>query len=83
MNLLSCGFYCIAFIEYMLARRTLLDHTNLFFSNDYQNNDKIIQKYSITLKFRLRRIDETRNYFLEEIKHSDLVSQSTKRPVSI
>ena len=67
----------------MLARKTLLDHTNLFFSNDYKNNDKIIQKYSITLKFRLRRIDETRNYFLEEIKHSDLVSQSTKRPVSI
>ena len=83
MNILSCGFYCIAFIEYMLARKTLLDHTNLFFSNDYKNNDKIIQKYSITLKFRLRRIDETRNYFLEEIKHSDLVSQSTKRPVSI
>ena len=83
MNLLSCGFYCIAFIEYMLARKTLLDHTNLFFSNDYKNNDKIIQKYSITLKFRLRRIDETRNYFLEEIKHRDLVSQSTKRPVSI
>ena len=83
MNLLSCGFYCIAFIEYMLARKTLLDHTNLFFLNDYKNNDKIIQKYSITLKFRLRRIDETRNYFLEEIKHSDLVSQSTKRPVSI
>ena len=83
MNLLSCGFYCIAFIEYMLARKTLLDHTNLFFSNDYKNNDKIIQKYSITLKFTLRRIDETRNYFLEEIKHRDLVSQSTKRPVSI
>ena len=83
MNLLSCGFYCIAFIEYILARKTLLDHTNLFFSNDYKNNDKIIQKYSITLKFRLRRIDETRNYFLEEIKHSHLVSQSTKRPVSI
>ena len=83
MNILSCGFYCIAFIEYMLARKTLLDHTNLFFSNDYKNNDKIIQKYSITLKFTLRRIDETRNYFLEEIKHRDLVSQSTKRPVSI
>ena len=67
----------------MLARKTLLDHTNLFFSNDYKNNDKIIQKYSITLKFRLRRIDETRNYFLEEIKHSDIASQSVKRPVSI
>ena len=24
-----CGFYCIAFIEYMLAGKTLLDCTNL------------------------------------------------------
>ena len=26
-----CGFYCIAFIECMLAGKTLLDYTNLFF----------------------------------------------------
>ena len=31
-----CRFYCIAFIEYMLARRTLLDYTNLFSLNDYK-----------------------------------------------
>ena len=30
-----CGFYCIAFIEYMLAEKTLLDYTNLFSANDY------------------------------------------------
>ena len=36
-----CGFYCTAFIEYMLAGRTLLDYTNLFLSNDYKKNDKI------------------------------------------
>ena len=39
---IMCGFYCIAFIEYMLAGKTLLDHTNLFSPNDYkkewQNN---------------------------------------------
>ena len=29
------GFYCIALIEYMLAGKTLLDYTNLFFPNDY------------------------------------------------
>ena len=27
-----CGFYGIAFIEYMLARKTLKDYTNLLFS---------------------------------------------------
>ena len=27
-------FYCIAFIEYMLAGKALLDYTNLFSPND-------------------------------------------------
>ena len=30
------------------------------------------------LKFRLRKIDETRNYLLEEIKHYDLMSEKYK-----
>ena len=40
-----CRFYCIGFIEYMLAGKTLLDYTNLFSPNDYKKNDKIICKY--------------------------------------
>ena len=40
-----CGFFCIAFIEYMLAGKTLLDYTNLFSPNDYKKNGKIIYKY--------------------------------------
>ena len=40
-----CGFYCIAFIEYMITGKTLLGYTILFFPNDYQKNDKIIYKY--------------------------------------
>ena len=31
-----CVFYCIAFIGYILAEKTLLGYTNLFFPNDYQ-----------------------------------------------
>ena len=41
-----CVFYCIAFIEYMLAENTLLDYTNLFSPNDYKKNVKTIYKYS-------------------------------------
>ena len=37
-------FYCINFVEYMLARKTLLDYTNLFPPNEYKKNDKIIFK---------------------------------------
>ena len=40
-----CGFYCIAFIEHMLAGKNLLDYTNLFSPNDYNKKDKIIYKY--------------------------------------
>ena len=42
---IMCGFYCILFIEYVLAGRTLLDHTNLFSLNDYKRNDGKICKY--------------------------------------
>ena len=41
---IMCGFYCTAFIEYITGN-TLLNYTNLFSPNDYQNNDKIIYKY--------------------------------------
>ena len=36
------GFYCVAFIEYVLAGKTLLSYTNLFSPNNYKKNDKII-----------------------------------------
>ena len=29
-----CGFYCVAFIEYMLAGKTLLHYADLLFPND-------------------------------------------------
>ena len=40
-----CGFYCIAFIGYILVGKMLLDDTKLFFRNDNEKNDKIICKY--------------------------------------
>ena len=40
-----CRFYCIAFIEYMLAGKTLSDYTNSPSLNDYKKNEKIIYKY--------------------------------------
>ena len=40
-----CRFFCIAFIEYMLAGKTLLDYTYLFSPNGHKKNDKIVYKY--------------------------------------
>ena len=39
-------FYCVAFVEDMVAGKTLLDYTILFSPNDYKKNGKkIIDKY--------------------------------------
>ena len=40
-----CGFYCIAFIEYLLAGKYLLNYTNLFSTSDYKKNDNIMYNY--------------------------------------
>ena len=37
---IMCGFYSIAFIEYMLAGKSLSDYTNLFSPNDYKRMTK-------------------------------------------
>ena len=32
------GFYCIAFLEYVIAGKTFLHYANLFSPNNYQKN---------------------------------------------
>ena len=40
-----CGYFCNEFIDFMLKGKSLLDYTNLFSPNNYENNDQIIRKY--------------------------------------
>ena len=40
-----CGFYFVAFIEYMLSGKNLLDCSNFFSQNNCKKNDKITRKY--------------------------------------
>ena len=47
-----CGFHCITLIEYMIARKSLLDYTNSFSRNDYQVNDEAIYKYFKEFKLK-------------------------------
>ena len=79
------GFFCAAFLENMLAGKTLLDY-NLFYLSDYKKNDKkyisilnIKMIKEASLPFRLTQIDEIRNYLLDEIKHNDLISEKYKK----
>ena len=40
-----CRCFCTGFIDFMLKGKSLLEYTNLFSTNDYEKNDKIILKY--------------------------------------
>ena len=42
---IMCGYFCIGFIDFMLKGKILLEYTNMFTPEDYENNDKIILKY--------------------------------------
>ena len=39
-----CGYFCIAFIDFMLAGKTLTEFTNIFSPNNFKKNDDIISK---------------------------------------
>ena len=40
-----CGHFCIGFIDFMLAEKTLPEFTNLFSPNKLKKNDDIILNY--------------------------------------
>ena len=40
-----CGYFCIAFIDFMLSGEKVTDYTNLFFPYDFKKNDDIILSY--------------------------------------
>ena len=40
-----CGYFCIEFIDFMLAGKKLTDYTNLFSPYDFKKNDDIIFTY--------------------------------------
>ena len=44
-NSVMCGYFCIGFIDFMLAGKKLTDYTNLFSPNNFEKNDDIILKY--------------------------------------
>ena len=40
-----CGYFCIGFIDFMLAGRKLTDYTNLFSPYDFKKNGNINLSY--------------------------------------
>ena len=44
-NSIMCGYFCIAFIDFMLEGKSVSDYTNLSSPKEYGKIDKIILKY--------------------------------------
>ena len=44
-NSIMCGYFCIGFIDFMFAGRSLIDFTSLFSPYDFKKNDKIVLAY--------------------------------------
>ena len=44
-NSVMCGYFCIGFIDFMLAGRKLTDYTSLFSPHDFKKNNDIILSY--------------------------------------
>ena len=44
---IMCEYFCIGFIDFMLAGKTLTEFTNLFSSNNFKKHDDIILNYFI------------------------------------
>ena len=42
---IMCGYFCIGFIDFMLAGKALTEYTNLFSPNNFKKNDSITLKY--------------------------------------
>ena len=40
-----CGYFCIEFIDFVLAGKKLTDFTNMFSPYDFKKNDDIILSY--------------------------------------
>ena len=45
---IMCGYFCIAFIDFMFKGKSLTDYTNLFSPNDFKKTDDTILKYFIS-----------------------------------
>ena len=40
-----CGYFCIGFIDFMFANKSLIDFTGFFSLYDFKKNDAIIPDY--------------------------------------
>ena len=42
---IMCGYFCIGFVDFMLAGKKLTEYTNLFSPNNFKKNDNVIRLF--------------------------------------
>ena len=42
---IMCGYFCIGFIDFMLAKKILTEYANLFSPNNFKKSDDVILNY--------------------------------------
>ena len=47
-NSITCGYFCIGFINFMFKGKTVTEFTNLFSPSDFKRNDDIILNYFVS-----------------------------------
>ena len=47
-----CGYFCIGFIDFMLAGKSLSDFTGFFLPYDFKKNDDLVLSYFKRTCFR-------------------------------
>ena len=88
-NSLMCGYFCIGFIDFMLAGKKLADFTSMFSPQDFKKNDDIVLTYfkdeidkaNLTdqTKFQLNEKGKSENYFNSEINPRKLCSKKLSK----
>ena len=84
-----CGYFCIGFIDFMLAGKTLTHYTIFFSPYDFNKNDSIILSYfkhawnrsnkTNRSNIRLYEIKITDNCFINDINQPKAYSKNLSR----
>ena len=62
---IMCGYFCLAFVDYVFPGKMLLQFTNLFSPYDFKKNDKIVEEMLSDINPSPRPWSWTIKYFVK------------------
>ena len=80
-DLVMCGYFCIGFIDFMFADKTLTDF-NDFIPPNIKKAPNIYTNLNDQQQFRLNKINDIKDYFVAEIKEKELMSKKVSKCIA-